>query len=196
VLAKEDPNEASIERAMTAVGRMGDLIEDVLRLASEGRVVDDPRPVSAKGVLVRAVESVRTDGADVAVDVPADREVLADSERLSELVENLVGNAVEHGSTGRETGSHDAVEHAGDGATVRVALEGDALVVEDDGPGIPPDDREAVFDAGYTTSDDGTGFGLAIVEQIAEAHGWAVHVEGSPLGGARFVVSGIESADD
>ena len=71
-----------------------------------------------------------------------------------------------------------------------------ALVVEDDGPGIPPDDREAVFDAGYTTSDDGTGFGLAIVEQIAEAHGWAVHVEGSPLGGARFVVSGIESADD
>ncbi|MFC7229484.1 PAS domain-containing protein [Salinirubellus salinus] len=190
VLAREDPNEESIGQAQSAVERMGDLIEDVLALAADGRVVDDPESVTARAVLRRAVESVHTDGAEVTVDCPAGRTVLADPERLSELVENLVANAVEHGATSTAAdGEADPVP------TVRVALEGDRLVVEDDGPGVPPERRREVFEAGHTTSVSGTGFGLAIVQQIAEAHGWTVGVEGSSLGGARFVVSGIESAD-
>ena len=72
-----------------------------------------------------------------------------------------------------------------------VTVDDDRLLVDGDGPGIPPDQREAVFEAGHTTT-DGTGFGLPIVERIAEAHSWSVEVGESPLGGARFVVSGLE----
>ena len=113
----------------------------------------------------------------VTVDCPPDRQVLADSRRFPELVENLVVNAVEHG------------EH------VTVGLEGETLYVADDGPGIRPGDREAVVDAGYSTT-GGTGFGLAIVATIAEAHGWSVSITESDAGGARIEISGVESPAD
>jgi signal transduction histidine kinase len=61
--------------------------------------------------------------------------------------------------------------------------------VADDGPGIPPDERETVFEAGHSTAPDGTGFGLAIVDGIADAHGWTVRVTDSATGGARFEFS-------
>ncbi|WP_235019798.1 HAMP domain-containing sensor histidine kinase [Natrialba sp. INN-245] len=109
-------------------------------------------------------------------------------------------DAVEHGSTSHAgaDGSADAVEHgAGDSTdesgerTVRVGWDEGVLFVEDDGPGIPADERENVFDHGYTTSADGTGFGLAIVEAIADAHGWAIDVGEGIDGGARFEIRGI-----
>jgi signal transduction histidine kinase len=60
------------------------------------------------------------------------------------------------------------------------------FAVADDGPGIPEDERDDVFDHGFTTAEDGTGFGLAIVERIAQAHGWSVSVTEGRDGGARF----------
>ena len=52
-----------------------------------------------------------------------------------------------------------------------------------------------VFDPGYTTNDDGTGFGLAIVDQIATAHGWEIRATDADGGGARFEITGVERAD-
>jgi signal transduction histidine kinase len=78
---------------------------------------------------------------------------------------------------------------------VRVGALDDGFYVADDGPGVPPDDREHVFESGYSTSEDGTGFGLAIVEEIASAHGWDVDVVESEDGGARFEVTGVELAE-
>jgi signal transduction histidine kinase len=49
-----------------------------------------------------------------------------------------------------------------------------------------------VFDRGYTTSEDGTGFGLSIVEEIVDAHGWDIAVAESEDGGARFEITGID----
>ena len=69
------------------------------------------------------------------------------------------------------------------------------LHVEDGGPGIPEAERERVFEFGRSGNGDGTGFGLSIVEEIAEAHGWTVRATGAESGGARFEVSGIESMD-
>jgi signal transduction histidine kinase len=60
------------------------------------------------------------------------------------------------------------------------------FAVEDDGPGIPEAERDDVFERGFTTAEDGTGFGLAIVERIADAHGWSVSVTDGRDGGARF----------
>ena len=71
---------------------------------------------------------------------------------------------------------------------------GDAIYVEDDGPGIPADAREEVFEPGRSTEPSGTGFGLTTVEQVAEAHGWTVRVADGERGGARFEFTGVEFA--
>ncbi|MFC3956883.1 GAF domain-containing sensor histidine kinase [Halovivax cerinus] len=72
------------------------------------------------------------------------------------------------------------------GVSVCVRATDEGFVVEDDGPGIPPADRERIFESGYTTGPDNTGLGLAIVDQIREAHGWTASVGTSATGGARF----------
>jgi signal transduction histidine kinase len=97
----------------------------------------------------------------------------ADDGRLEALFENLFRNAIEHG---------------GENVTVRVGRSPTEFYVEDDGPGIPEDEREQVFDHGHTTSESGTGFGLSIVEQIADAHGWDVVISEGADSGARFEV--------
>jgi signal transduction histidine kinase len=68
----------------------------------------------------------------------------------------------------------------------------DGFYVADDGHGIPEDEREAVFETGYSTADDGTGFGLHIVQRVARDHGWSVAVTDSAEGGARFEVTGVD----
>ncbi|WP_254278861.1 sensor histidine kinase [Haloarcula marina] len=79
--------------------------------------------------------------------------------------------------------------------TVTVGESTDGFSVADDGPGIGPANRDAVFDTGFTTAGDGTGYGLAIVETIAEAHDWDVSVAESHDGGARFEFGGVERAE-
>lgn len=64
--------------------------------------------------------------------------------------------------------------------------------VEDDGPGIPADADTDVFKAGYSTTELGTGFGLGIVKEIVDAHGWAVSATTSATGGARFETTGVD----
>jgi len=89
------------------------------------------------------------------------------------------------------------VEHADETVTVEVGSTDDGFYIADDGPGIPESEREAVFEHGYSGS-DGTGFGLAIVESVAEAHGWTIRLTESRSGGARFefVTDGpLENAD-
>jgi signal transduction histidine kinase len=64
-----------------------------------------------------------------------------------------------------------------------------------DGPGIPEDEHEDVLDLGYSGSEGGTGFGLLIVAQGAESHGWDVRATESKAGGARFEITGVAVAE-
>ena len=150
--------------------RMGALVDDLLTMAEQGQLVLDSEPVSLAGIAREAWGQTGAPDATVAVE---DSPIDADPDRLRELLSNLFRNAVEHG---------------GDGVDVKVGpLDfADGFFVADDGPGIPPDERDDVLERGFTTDDDGTGFGLAIVEQIADAHGWTVEVTESRDGGARF----------
>ena len=75
------------------------------------------------------------------------------------------------------------------------AIDSDGFYVEDDGPGIPADTRETVFDHGYTTSETGTGFGLPIVNEIVEAHGGTISVLEGHDGGARFEIRDLETSN-
>ncbi|SEO42990.1 PAS domain S-box-containing protein [Halorientalis persicus] len=122
------------------------------------------------------------------------------------------GDAVEHGSTSPPSqAQEDAVEHGGPDVSVTVgplsagssgsdaggtqrADGGTGFYVEDDGPGIPESDREAVFESGFTTETDGTGFGLTIVREIAEAHGWAVSLVDSEVGSTTAVTDGTATS--
>lgn len=69
----------------------------------------------------------------------------------------------------------NAIDHGGEDVTVTVGTVNDGFYVEDDGPGITEDRRGDVFTAGYSTGDEGTGFGLSIVKQVVEAHDWDIH---------------------
>jgi signal transduction histidine kinase len=98
-----------------------------------------------------------------------------DENGLRAALDNLLENAARHGAH-----------------TVRLGLTADGVSVDDDGPGIPPEDRERVFERfarGATTSAPGSGLGLAIVAQQAALHGGTAHAEPSPMGGARLVLN-------
>nr|WP_264475320.1 ATP-binding protein [Halorubellus salinus] len=181
VLAAGDANDRTVEEIATSLDRMEALIEDVLTLARDGEVVDDPEPTSLPATATEAWRVV--DAPDATLDVDQDAPyLLADPERLRTVLENLFRNSVEHG----------------DATTLSVGVDADAsvLYVGDDGVGIPESERDDVFEHGFTTNDEGTGFGLAIVREIADAHGWTVSLTESESGGARFEFAGVDVVDD
>jgi len=170
-LAAEECDSDYLGLAEAALDRMDAMVDDVLELARQGRRVADPEPVALADAVDAAWESVDAAGATLRTDDPPT--VRGDPERIRALLENLLRNAV---------------DHAGPAVTVEVGALADdrGFYVADDGPGISADDRDRVFEHGYTTHEDGTGFGLAIVDEIAEAHGWTVALTESGAGGARF----------
>ena len=209
-LAKAGDGKAeNLDAALDALDRMETIVDDTLTLARQGDTVGELEAVSLSSVVEECWRTADTGEATFELD--EDIEFRADRDRLQNLLENLFRNSVEHGSTGNRSQTDDSVEHGStgsrsqtgdsvehgragdgdDGATVRIGTTTDGFYVEDDGPGIPEDDRTSVFDPGYTTAANGTGFGLAIVKEIAEAHGWDVSVSESASGGARFDITGI-----
>jgi PAS domain S-box-containing protein len=207
-LAAETCESQHIDEASRALERMETLVDDVLKLAREGKAVDETEPVSLSTVVERCWANVETDGA--ALDRVDDATIAADRSRLAQVFENLFRNSVEHGSTSSRPQAADGVERGStddrtesdtpdeDFLDVTVGSLTDAdggvrgFYVEDDGVGIAPGKRERVFEAGYSTDDDGTGFGLRIVEDIVRAHGWSIECTASEAGGVRFEITGVD----
>jgi PAS domain S-box-containing protein len=158
-----------------ALDRMDEIIEATLTLALEGQIVDETKPVDLRDLADRCFRTVAP--AAATLQVTTDLTIQADPERLRHVVENLFANAV---------------DHAGEDVTVRLGELDDGFYVEDDGPGIPEDEREVIFEPGYSMSESGTGFGLAIAEEIVEAHGWKIDVTEGSEGGARFEITGVD----
>jgi signal transduction histidine kinase len=220
-LAREDDvdSEEVLDTAAEALEHMETLIEDLRALAEAGQSIETVERVALAEAAQRAWRIVAA--ADATLTVHDDGVLRADPERLGQLLDNLFRNAVEHGSTSPasdarqdavEHGStspasdarQDAVEHgstspasdAPEGAvSIHVGTTPDGFYVADDGPGIPPEDRQAVFDEGFSTG-DGMGVGLTIVADVVEAHGWDITVTESMAGGARFEITGVERPDD
>ena len=169
-MGRETGDDEHFEAIAGAHDRMNQLIEDILTLAQEGRTVIEADECLLAAVAGRAWSLVET--GDATLEFEGVTRITASEGRLCELFENLFRNAIEHG---------------GEDVSVRVGpLDDSGFYVADDGLGIPPDDREEVFETDYTTADEGTGFGLAIVTQIADAHDWETRVTESDEGGARF----------
>ncbi|WP_435317664.1 histidine kinase N-terminal 7TM domain-containing protein [Haloarchaeobius sp. TZWSO28] len=193
-LGRQTGEDTAFEEVNDALKRMDRMIQDLLTLAREGRTIDDKHPVDLESVAREAWEAVPDSTGRLLVDVSDT--VTADRQRLRELLENLFRNSVEHGSTNSRSETGDAVEHGSrniradpddpPGVSVTIRETTGGFFVEDDGPGIPPEKRDAVFEFGHTSTESGTGFGLSIVSRIAEAHGWSVTLTESDAGGARF----------
>ena len=174
-LVESECDSDHIDPVRDSLVRMNEIITDTLTLARQGRIVDETEPVSIRNAAEESWRNTETGGADLSV--VDDRSIHADPHRLQSVFENLFRNSI---------------EHAGD-VGVRVGAVGDAgFYVEDDGPGIPEADRESVFKAGYSTTNESSGFGLTIVQDIAAAHGWEVVATDAEGGGARFEFTGVD----
>ncbi|HKN51564.1 MAG TPA: ATP-binding protein, partial [Amycolatopsis sp.] len=123
---------------------------------------------------------------EVTVEVVGDDvEVLGDADRLTQILANLVDNALQ------------AMDGEG---TLTISLAADGLTVSDTGSGVPPEARERIFDRLVRLDDarsrhgGGSGLGLAIARGFARAHGGDLRCEAAPGGGAAFVVTGLSPA--
>ena len=175
--ARAERDSEHLEAVAQSHERMETLIENLLTVAREGEAVTEFQTVRLNDLVESCWETVETGRADLVVET--DAVIRADRNRTKQLLENLVRNCVEHG---------------GASATVTVGdIDGGPdFYVADDGPGIPADERDLVLERGYSTTTDGTGFGLSIVSQIADAHGWNLAVTESDAGGARFEITGVD----
>jgi signal transduction histidine kinase len=174
-LAREETDNEDLELVARALGRTETLIDDLLSLTRQGTPVQETEMVDLAGLATDSWELVQTGEADLRIERTCSLE--AAPERLRQLFENLFRNAVDHG---------------GGEVTVTVGGREDGFYVADDGPGVDADNREQIFRKGYTTAEEGTGFGLTIVREIVTAHDWDVRVTESADGGARFDVTGVE----
>ncbi|EMA59752.1 PAS domain-containing protein [Halorubrum lipolyticum] len=179
-LYREAGDESRLDTVETSLTRIQDLVTDLTALARHDTLTETHEPVSVHEVARDAWESIETRSATLSTEPCT---VTGDPGQFMALFENVFRNAVGHG---------------GDDVTVRVGpLEG-GFYVEDTGDGIPPADRDSVFDHGYTTGYGGSGVGLTIVSRIAQAHNWDITLTDSPEGGARFefrTTDSIETSD-
>lgn len=170
--------EAVLEEGL----RMQRIVEQMLVLTrADERGVRPREEVDLDDLALAQARRVAREGLRVDTRGVAPARVLGDSAALTQVVRNLVDNAARHADATVAVG---LVEQTG----------GAVLFVDDDGAGVPPEERERVFerfvrlDESRSRDAGGSGLGLAIVREIVRAHGGEAHVEDSPLGGARFVV--------
>jgi two-component system OmpR family sensor kinase len=165
-------------------GRMGGLVDDLLLLArfDAGRPLDR-QPVDLASVAAEAVQQARlvAPGRPITLEAADPVIVNADAERLRQVIDNLIGNAVKHTPAGTPV-TVTAVSEPGAGR----------LTVADQGPGMTPEQASRVFERFYRTDDartrarGGTGLGLAIAASLAAAHGGELTVDTRPGRGAAF----------
>ncbi len=198
VLARSHPPtraevEATAAKIGAEIGRMDRLVGDLLLLAQSDEgpahrtdVIDVPT------FMAETVEGIGTDlTRRVIVEGAPPGHLVADGDRLAQVIRNLVRNAIEH--------------TAADGLVAVGASDGGGklrVTIDDDGPGIPASERERVFDRFYradpsrSRASGGSGLGLAIARAIVQAHGGRIWATDSPAGGARiaFEIPGFKPA--
>jgi|SRR5271165_1224669 len=181
--------------------KLAALVEDVLRYGSAraGQVIGKREPVAVARIVEESLRRLNENAAEhsglaleknIQPNLPW---ISADEVALRHAVQNLVENAIKHGSTGNGNARHpwvgifaQAVPSA-QGRTVEIR-------VADRGPGIPADEREHIFDPFFrgrralSEQIHGTGLGLNLVKKIVEAHGGTIEVKSEPMQGAEFII--------
>lgn len=175
-IARDKGGSEELQRVSDALDRMNEIVEYTLLLARAGKTVGEKETIELRDFAEECWRHVSM--GDAKLKIETNVTIYGDRGRLQHLLENLYRNAMEHG---------------GDDVTITVGgIDDSGFYVEDNGPGIPEDERDEVFQTGFTTSASGTGFGLSIVKEVVDAHGWDIRVTESADGGARFEITGVE----
>lgn len=175
--AENDNAKECVERVMSAHQRMEILIENILTLADNGESVEDLEWVDSRNLCEQCLRNLPISDDKVRINIEG--EILSDRSRLGQIIENLLTNAVTHG---------------GNDVTVTIGRTdgGNGFYVADDGKGIPEEQRNQIFQTGFSTCSDGIGLGLAIVHEVVQSHGWTINVTESTDGGARFEIRDVD----
>lgn len=178
-LAQETGSEEEFEMGFRALDRVEELIDTAIALARTGETISELTVVELEAACQRSWSVF--DSSDAELVVEDSHRLAADESGLCQLLENLFRNAV---------------DHAGSDVTVTVGTLEAGFYVEDDGPGIPPDRRQTVFELGHSTDVAHSGYGLTIVRRLAEAHDWSISISEGTDGGARFEITDVTVESD
>lgn len=158
--------------------RCHEIVEGLLDLARP--VKGGPQPADLRGIADEAVAWLKgaEQSTDAEVEVQGAGVVIGNPQKLWQVLTNLLKNAA---------------EASGKGGKVRVRILADGaehvvLTVEDDGPGLPKEQPDRLFEPFYSTKATGTGLGLAVSRAIVQAHGGSLDAASAPAGGAIFTV--------
>jgi PAS domain S-box-containing protein len=178
-LARDTGDAEHLDAAVDSLDRLDELVGELADVMREGELVCSVEATDLAGPLRSVWTALNTGDATLVVDGTC--RIRADRDALKRFAENLFVNALEHG---------------GDDVTVTVGTFDGGFYVEDDGPGLPEDERSRAFEAGYSTKSNGSGFGLASAKQLAVAHGWDIAATDGTAGGARFEITDVTFADE
>lgn len=178
-LAVQTGETAHIEDALDAVNRLNELREDLVNMLRAKEIVGEMEEIDIDEVAEAAWEGVNSsDGSTLEIVGTARME--GDPAATRRLLQNLLSNSVEHAECP---------------TSIHIGKVANGFYVEDDGPGIDPEDREEVFTPGFSTKSGGSGMGMASVRQIVDEHGWEIDItEAEILDGVRFEITGVETA--
>jgi signal transduction histidine kinase len=170
-----------VRKIASAVTSLDGIVNDILAFAGHGRLAVQPvalARVIEEVMALTAPQRAALPGTIHVSEAAADAFVRVDEREVTRALVNLVFNALDAAGPGGRVWL-DAVD-AGEGQV--------GIVVADDGPGVPAELRQRIFNPFFTTKDTGTGLGLSIVHRIAEAHGGRVEIGDRPGGGAAFTM--------
>lgn len=173
-LYRETNDRSYLEKIENAITRIETLLDQVVSMSEQGMEINTTDETSLERVVESAWEM--TEAEDAELHVENSKRLEADRSGLQQVFENLIENSIEHS--------------AGE-VTIKIGTSDSTIYYEDTGPGIPEPQRDEVFELGYTTDQENTGFGLNIVKQIVIGHGWEIEITEGEEGGARFEISGV-----
>lgn len=174
--ARETGDEEEFATVEDAHDRIEKMIEEMLTVACAGGNIDDTESVKLEQLATEAWDVVDAEGATLENELDWSATVDADPDLLQHVFENTFRNATDHNNRPLTV-------------SVGMLADDDGFYIEDDGDGIPEDEREDIFEHGYTTNDEGTGIGLYIVTDIVDGHDWDIAATDSSNGGARFEIT-------
>ncbi|WP_121821090.1 PAS domain-containing protein [Halostella salina] len=175
-LAIEDDETEHVEAAMSSLERAEQLVDDVAGVLRSGTIVGEREEIDVGHIAAGVWEALDRCSEDDAIEIRDSPTVRADGDAVRRMLDNVLGNSLEHGETP---------------VKVRVGELEDGFYIEDNGPGIPEENREQVFEQGFSTKDTGdeTGMGMASLRQIVLAHGWRIDIaDADELDGVRFEI--------
>jgi nitrogen fixation/metabolism regulation signal transduction histidine kinase len=184
-----DEDAQVLERATRTIVQQVEAMKDMVNAFSDYARAPDMEivRVDLNHLVTEVAELYRVREIPVIIDLSLDAEVMAveaDAGRLRQILHNLIRNALE-----ALEGQDDAFVRIATRCSEDMELRAVLIMVEDNGPGIPPESVARIFDPYVTSKPKGTGLGLAIVKKLVEEHGGWVEASNRAEGGARISIA-------